>query len=204
VLSMAEGHVALSRKGRPRDERLDGEITHAAIDVLAEDGFDRFSVEEVAARAGVAKTTIYRRFPNRQALIEAVLARLADERPAELTSGTVRDRLVVILSAIRQGTPDSPRGRILMHAMASDDPRLGELVYERVIAPRADLLRRVIDDGIASGELRSDLDAGTVVPILVGPMLYLGLWRKRESVRRVAVEGVVDMLMGGLTRANGS
>jgi AcrR family transcriptional regulator len=204
VLSMAEGHVALSRKGRPRDERLDGEITHAAIDVLAEDGFDRFSVEEVAARAGVAKTTIYRRFPNRQALIEAVLARLADERPAELTSGTVRDRLVVILSAIRQGTPDSPRGRILMHAMASDDPRLGELVYERVIAPRADLLRRVIGDGIASGELRSDLDSGTVVPILVGPMLYLGLWRKRESVRGVAVEGVVDMLMSGLIRASGS
>jgi AcrR family transcriptional regulator len=193
-----------ARKGRPRDERLDGEIRAAAVAVLADEGFDRFSVEEVAARARVAKTTIYRRFPCRTALIEAALDRLAEERPPDLAPGTVRERLIVVLSAIRRSTPDSPRGRILMHAMASDDPRLAYLVHERVIAPRSELLQLVIADGVASGELRADLDVDSVLPILVGPMLYLGLWRMRDGVRKVSVEDVVDLIMVGLTRASGS
>jgi len=190
-------------KGRPRDERLDVEIGAAAVAVLAEQGFDRFSVEEVALRAGVAKTTIYRRFPSRSALIEAALGQLGDEGPSAPLAGTLRDRLITVLSVIRQNTPGSPRGRILMHAMASADPDLALLVHERVLAPRAGLLRSLVADGIASGELRNDLDVDAVVPILVGPMLYLGMWRMRESARRVSVDDVVDLIMAGLTRAIG-
>jgi len=204
MLATAEGAAVQARKGRPRDERLDGEITQSAVAVLADDGFDRFSVEEVAVRAGVAKTTIYRRFPSRSALIEAALSRLAEDNPPTLGPGPVRDRLITVLTAIRTATPDSPRGRILMHAMASDDPRLAQLVHARVIGPRAELLLRVVDEGIASGELRADIDADAVVPLLVGPMLYLGLWRMRENVRRVEVDQVVDLIMSGLTRASGS
>jgi AcrR family transcriptional regulator len=192
------------RKGRPRDERLDGQISAAAIAVLADGGFDRFSVEEVACRAGVAKTTIYRRFSCRSELMAAALDRLAEDPVPDLAPGTARQQLTTILDSIRRSTPDSPRGRILMHAMASDDPRLAEVVYARVVTPRSDLLRRVIVAGMASGELRSDLDVDAVIPTLVGPMMYLGLWRMRDTVQRVSVDDVLDLIMNGLTRASDS
>jgi AcrR family transcriptional regulator len=203
-VSAATVPATLSRRGRPRDERLDAGIIAAAVEVLADEGFDRFSVEEVAVRAGVAKTTIYRRFPRRSALIESVLEQLAEEGPTMPLRGSVRERLITILGAIRRNTPDSPRGRILMHAMASDDPALAHLVHDRVLSPRSALLRSVIEEGIAPGELRADLDIDAAVPILVGPMLYLGMWRMRESARRVDVDVVVDLVMGGLLPANGS
>jgi AcrR family transcriptional regulator len=203
-MSAPTASATLGRRGRPRDERLDGGIIEAAVDVLADEGFDRFSVEQVAVRAGVAKTTVYRRFPSRSALIESVLEQLAEEGPTPPLRGSVRERLVIILGAIRRNTPDSPRGRILMHAMASDDAALAHLVHDRVLSPRAALLRSVIEEGIATGELRADLDVDAAVPILVGPMLYLGMWRMRESSRRVDVDVVVELIMDGLLRANGS
>ena len=78
---------AAARKGRPRDERIDLEITSAALDVLAESGFVRFSIAEVVELTGVAKTTIYRRFATRDDLIASALDRLNDYLPADPPPG---------------------------------------------------------------------------------------------------------------------
>jgi AcrR family transcriptional regulator len=192
-----------ARRGRPRDERIDADIVVAAVDVLMDAGFDRFSVEAVAARAAVAKTTVYRRFPTRGDLITAALEHLGEET-APVVGGSVRDQVLAIVSAVRDSTPDSPRWRILMHAFGSDDPELVEQVYTRVLSSRSELLRSTIARGVANGELRDDLDADAAVAVLVGPMLYLGMWRSRGSVRRVGVDEVVDLVMKGLTPATGS
>ena len=190
-----------ARRGRPRDERIDSDMVAAALAVLADVGFDRFSVEEVALRAGVAKTTVYRRFPSRGDVISAALGALGEEVEAPASGGSVRDRMVAALSGIRRGTPDSTRGRILMHAMGSDDPGLADLVYERVLSSRAAGLRAIVRDGVLSGEVRADVDVDAVMSTLVGPMLYLGMWRMRESIRQVRVEDVVDIVLRGLTPA---
>jgi AcrR family transcriptional regulator len=203
---IAECLEAPCHRGRPRDGRIDLDITSAALAALAEHGFDRFSVEEVATRAGVAKTTVYRRFGTRDELILGALERLNDDLPAEPGTGPVRDRLVEILGAIRRRTPDSMRGRILTQAVgeADRDPGLARLVHERVLVPRQDMLRNVIRAGIESGELREDIDLDVVVPVLVGPMLHLGMWNVCASTQRVSVEAVVDLLLTGLTRASDS
>lgn len=194
---------ACARRGRPRDERLDADIVGAAIDVLAESGFDRFSVESVAARAGVAKTSVYRRFSSRGDLIVAALEHLGEE-PLPDVSGSARAQILAIVVAIRAGSPDSSRGRILMHAIGSDDPGLADLVHARVLSGRSRLLRSAIADGIASGELRAGLDIDAAVAALVGPVLYLGMWRNLESTRTLKVEDVVDLVMRGLTPATDS
>jgi AcrR family transcriptional regulator len=188
------------RKGRPRDERIDVEITSAALDLLATEGFDRFTVEAVAARAGVAKTTVYRRFPTRNDLIVGALLRLNDEIPPPPVAGPVRDRLILVLQGIRRRTTESVRGRILMQVMSEGqrDPDLAALVHQRVLAPRRQVLRGIIADGIASGELRPDVEIDTVVPVLVGPMLYLGMWGSAEVTSGVTVESVVDLVLTGL------
>jgi hypothetical protein len=84
------------------------------------------------------------------------------------------------------------------------DPALADLVHQRVLAPRRQVLHDVIADGIASGELRDDIDADAVLPVLVGPMLYLGMWSGSAIAEGVTVESVVDLVLSGLTRASGS
>ncbi len=196
----------IGRRGRPRDERIDNDILSAALDELAENGFARFSVEAVAMRAGVAKTSIYRRFPTRDDLVAGALNRLNDDLPLNVPTGSVRRQLIMVLGGIRRRSPESQRGRILRHASAESgrDPALAELVHHRVLAPRRMVLRRIIESGIASGELKADIDLDAVIPVLVGPMLYLGMWHTTEAMRSVTVESVVDLVLSGLTRASDS
>ena len=191
------------RKGRPRDERIDEQIAAAALDVLAEVGFERFSVEQVAQRAGVAKTTVYRRFPCRNDLVIGALLRTNDTLPEAPPPGPVRDRLVHVLGGVRRRTVDSVRGRVFMRVVSEghSQPGLAEVMHERVLEPRRRVLRELLADGIASGELRADLDPDAVIPVLVGPMLYLGLWDEVSAQRAVTVESVVDTVLSGLTIA---
>ena len=204
--AIAEREPGACRKGRPRDERIDREITSAALAVLAERGFDRFAVEEVASRCGVAKTTIYRRFPTRTELIVGALRRLNDDLPPPPPTGPIRDRLVHVLHGVRRRVTASARGRILVQvvAEAGRDPELVRLVHERVLAPRRALIQGLVAEAIATGELRPDVDLDAVVPVLVGPMLYLGMWDGMSAEPEVPVEAVVDTVLSGLTRATGS
>lgn len=193
-----------SRIGRPRDGRIDHAITVAALEVIAESGFEGVRVEVVAQRAGVAKTTVYRRFPTRNELVVGALERLNDDLPSPPPPGPVRQRLVVALEAVRRRTSASVRGRILMHTAAegSCDSELADLVQSRVLGPRRALLQSIITDGVDTGELRADIDMDAVLPILVGPMLYLGMWGRFAT--DVSVESVVDIVLTGLTRATDS
>jgi AcrR family transcriptional regulator len=203
VGAAVRGNVTTLRKGRPRDERIDEDITSAALDLLSTEGFDRFTVEAVAARAGVAKTTVYRRFPTRNDLIVGALLRLNDDLPSPPAAGPVRDRLIGVLNGIRRRTTESVRGRILVQVASEGlrDPALADLVHQRVLAPRRQVLRDVIADGVASGELRADIEVDPVVPVLVGPMLYLGMWSGSSVTQGVTVESVVDLVLSGLTSA---
>lgn len=205
-MAAVEGEAAPCRKGRPRDERIDREITSAALAVLSDLGFDRFSVEEVAVRAGVAKTTVYRRFPTRTDLIAGALARLNDDLPPAPAPGPVRDRLVAALAGIRSRVTRSIRGRILLQAVSEGlrDPGLAAIVHQRVLAPRRQLLQDIVDEAIAAGELRADLDPAAALAVLTGPMVYLGLWSGDEAMQGVRVETVVDLVLSGLTPASGS
>lgn len=201
---MPPADEAGDRRGRPRDARLDRGITDAALEVLAESGVAGFSVAQVAARSGVAKTTIYRRYPSRDALLAGALERLNDDLPDLPAPGPVRDRLVQVLDGIRRRSPNGTQGRLLGQVAATHDPRLGRMVYERVLVPRHRMLRRVVQDGIDAGELRADLDLDALIPILVGPMIYLRTWHRSPLAGRLSVEAVVDQLIDGMTHAKRS
>ncbi len=204
------GEDVAVRKGRPRDERIDEQITASALEILSTGGFERFTVEEVAAHAGVAKTTVYRRFPTREDLVVGALLRLNDDLPTAPAPGPVRDRLVQVLSGVRVRSTTSMPGRLLMQSVAQglQSPELAEMVHAKVLAPRRQVIRDVIADGIATGELRADLDPDALIPVLVGPMFYLGAWDCVASAASVSVEAIVDTILTGLvrerTRASGS
>src|ERR1700693_4584889 len=87
------------RPGRPRSERPARAIIEATLDLCAEQGFEGVCVEAVAARAGVGKATIYRRWPNKEELLLAALGSMKSPIP-EPQGVSVRDDLVAMLSVM--------------------------------------------------------------------------------------------------------
>jgi AcrR family transcriptional regulator len=190
----------VARRGRPRDGRIDREITAAALDLLGEVGFEGFSVEEVTARAGVAKTTVYRRFPTRNDLIVAALERLNDDLEMPSADLSTRDRLVAAMSSVRERKSGQSARDRLLHIVStqSADPELQLLVRRRVIEPRRAGLRRILETGVARNELRADLDVDSAMALLVGAMFYLGAADRIGGDITVTVEDAVDWALRGL------
>ena len=189
--------IELRTKGRPRDCRIDDAVVDAAVETLAAVGFGGFSVEEVALRAGVAKTSVYRRFAGRDALLAAALQRLNDGLPPVPEKGPVRDRVRVVLDAVRSSCSTS-RGPILDHANASGDPQVMTLVHDLVLEPRRRILMQIIEEGIASGELRPDLDADAAVACLVGPMLFLRAWGRFGRELDQPIDKILGLVLEGI------
>lgn len=188
------------RVGRPRDRHIDRKVTAAALDVLADNGFERFSVEEVAARADVAKSSVYRRFPSRNDLLAGALERLNDDLEIPSADLSTVERLVSMLTSLRARKSDASSRDRLLHIASQHcrDPELSALIRRRVVGPRRAALLRVLTDGIDSGELRADLDRDATAALLVGSMIYLGVLEQQGETGLPAVETVVRTVLGGI------
>ncbi len=162
------------RPGRPRSEEANRAILDATRALLVEEGFTRLRLEHVAARAGVGKGTIYRRWPDKEALALDVALELAGphldiadvgDTRAELSAAT-RNTLDAIVA-----TPWGPVIRAMLSQIAGN-PRIGDPFRATVVARRRSEVARVIERGIARGDLRPDADASIATELLVGPVYF--------------------------------
>jgi AcrR family transcriptional regulator len=191
------------RSGRPRSAEVDRAIIVATLDLLVDEGYAALTVEAVAARAGVGKTTVYRRWPNKDLLVADALASVNDELPPPLVDGSVRDRLVATLEHIRVKSPETFSGRIMprMVAYARSHPELYAQYQQRVLEPRRERLRALLREGVASGELRDDLDIEVTATCFVAPMLYTSLVLCSGGPAPVGLsEQIVDLVLQGVRR----
>jgi AcrR family transcriptional regulator len=166
--------VAAKPAGRPRDPNLDGVILDATIELLAKEGFARMSIEQIAARAGVGKPTIYRRWPSKVDLVIAALSRPHAERSTS-GEGSVRERLVRLIEDLCISVR-TERAKGVLAALVSEiprDPELAAAVREVFLAKRQESAYALLREGIASGELRPDLDLDLELAsdALVGPIM---------------------------------
>src|SRR5882724_6909759 len=143
------------RPGRPRSEQAEQAIIESTLDLFAEQGFEGVCVEAVAARAGVGKATIYRRWPNKEELLLAALSSMKSPFPEP--TGNVRDDLVAQMAVMCEDRADPRKARryALLLGDGQKYQRLTKRYKETVIGPRHDAIRAVIRRGIASGELRA-------------------------------------------------
>ncbi|HET7902408.1 MAG TPA: TetR/AcrR family transcriptional regulator [Candidatus Nanopelagicales bacterium] len=187
--------------GRPRDERADRAILDATLDLLAEVGPTGLSVEEVAARAGVSKATIYRRFPTKDDLVVGCLSGLGVALPDGMPEGGVHGQLVFLVERWWQAYTASPNGqvfhRVLAHAKSN--PRLFEAFYDEVIEPRRELFRSVLRDAVASGEIRSDADLELIITMIIGTSVYTNQTRSagRDPMPGSGAPELVDAALAG-------
>jgi AcrR family transcriptional regulator len=161
-----------TRIGRPRSERRHKAILENARDLVIELGFRAVSIESLAAKTGVAKTTIYRRWPNKAAVVmDAFMERLSGTqlpRTRKVTE-TIRLQMRGMARAFR-----SKHGAVLKALLAESqfDAELATAFRERWTLPRRKIALAVFQKAISQGELRCDIDLEAAVDLLYAPMYY--------------------------------
>jgi AcrR family transcriptional regulator len=198
VTSVRVPHETTRRAGRPRSEQADRAIIRATLDLFAESGAEGLCIEQVAARAGVGKATIYRRWPCKEDLLLAALAALAAPLP-EPKGESVRDDLAALLEAMRMESGDPRRLRLfgLLLGEGTSYPRLIQRYVETVAEPRRDVIRGVLRRGMATGELRAGTDVESSVDLLTGVVLARSRFGQ-DRIERGYVRRIVDQLLIGL------
>jgi AcrR family transcriptional regulator len=187
--------------GRPRDPELDRAILEATIDVLETDGFHNLSIDAVAARAKVGKTTIYRRWPSKAPLVVDALAHLKAPSSREIPDDlSTRASLVRLMSdLVRRSSSAEQLLAGLVDEMARD-PELAEAVRTRLVADRRRAIYEVLERGIERGEIRPDVDVEIVADLLGGPVVIRRLLTGRPVTTRFIREVVGMVLDGAATR----
>jgi AcrR family transcriptional regulator len=182
-----------SRAGRPRDPARDDAILRAALDGLAELGYDRLSMDEIAARAHAGKGALYRRWPSKAALVVAAMMTWR-ERAAPLTipdTGSLSGDIEATVAAI----PDFDEAAAQQMAVfvglataASRDPELRTALADNLLARPRRSIREVLDRAVARGEIAAERELDLVADIVVGLnilRIMLGEAPDREYVARV-------------------
>jgi AcrR family transcriptional regulator len=187
-------------RGRPRDPATDQAILAAAGDLLASRGLDGMSIEEVAARAGVGKATIYRRWSSKGLLaLDAFMLMFREQQPPPDT-GSLRGDLTAALGAWVRAVTSTPAGRLLtsLIAAAQQDPELHAAWRDRVLEPLRAQHRIMLQHAVERGEIPATVDAEVVLDMFFGAAehrLLLGHLPISESF----VTSVVDVILGGIS-----
>lgn len=160
-------------RGRPRGDEARLAILNAANALLEEEGLAGFTIEGVAARAGTARSTIYRWWPSRGALAMAgFLAETAPKiayRPAESAVAEIREQMQRVARVY-----GGKVGRIIaaIVAQGQGDPETLRAFVDGYVRPRRADAMRALQRGIEVGELRAEIDCEVVLDALYGPITY--------------------------------
>ena len=185
-----------ARRGRPRDPHTDVRILDAALEMLSTGGYDRLRLDELARRAGVAKTTILRRWPSKAAVAAAAIEQLALQTADLPESGNLRDDLrALVASAVSVFTRG--RGRFVPALMreSGHHPEIADLLLTMVHTRRL-AYRRVLGRAIARGELDPDVDQDLMTDLLMGP-IWTRLLITQVPIPRTLGDEIVDAVLRG-------
>ena len=160
------------KPGRPRSAQADEAILAAARELLAEGGLANLTVEGTAHRAGVAKTTVYRRYPSRLDLaVAAIAALVSDTRPS---GDSIEEKTTSGLGLFQQSMrgPGAQAAYLSVAAAAAQDPLVHERFAETVLSPTENKLRMDLQTAIDGGEASPDVDLDFLHDVLVGTLLH--------------------------------
>lgn len=183
------------RPGRPRDAARDPEILAAALDVLAETGYDGMTIDMVAARAKAGKATLYRRWPSKAHLVVDAVAcmRGGDLDPERLPdTGTLRgDLIAMVRPPAIQDVERKLRIMAGVMSMISRDPGLSEAVYASMVEPRARANKILMQRAIDRGEISAECDIETLAHVTPSMAAYRSLML-RKPVDRDFLISIID------------
>ncbi|MFN8624882.1 MAG: TetR/AcrR family transcriptional regulator [Candidatus Binatia bacterium] len=185
-----------SRVGRPRSQKAERAIIDATLDILSERGITELTIESVAARAGVGRPTIYRRWPSKLALVMAAIMTLPELRVPE--TGTVHGDLRKLAADTLAILRSSALGRVLPHLLTeiSDDAVLNEAIA-RYRTERSVPWMAAVRRGIARGDLPPGTHPETL-HLLVGGAVMQQSWSGARTRDAAVLDEVVSIVVAGI------
>ena len=191
-----ESETQARRRGRQRSAETEQVILQVTRELLVECGVQGLTIEKVAARAGVAKTTIYRRWRDKDELALAVVLDMVEQVVKLPELGDTRAELLAFVNAAVKVLGSTLMGRV-MQGLVSDlatDPELAQAFRDRVVSVRDGEVARLVERGIARGDLRPDTNPETAHELLIGPVYYRLLLSGRPLDRAFAKRNVEAVL----------
>ncbi|MEV2276761.1 TetR/AcrR family transcriptional regulator [Nocardiopsis sp. NPDC049922] len=190
--------------GRTRDERIDGAVLSATVELLGEVGYTALTMGAVARRAGVHRPAVYRRWPSKRHLVVDAVADGLGPRPTPDT-GDLRDDLVTGIMTVVDALAGTPLGRVLPALVAdlAADPELAGRFLDRAFHPRRATTAATLRSAVARGEIRADFDMDFVLDALAAPLYYRVLFGHLPLSRPLA-EQCVDTVLADLRRSGPS
>jgi len=159
--------------GRRRDERADAAIIDAVLDLISDGAtLSGLSLVTIAKTAGVSRNSVYRRWKTKDALYLDVLESINRSLP-EFPGRSASEDVTALLAVLIERVMDKRASHILraLNAEADAFPELHKRYFEEIVAPRRDAMNEAVRRGIASGEIRQDVDPGMLSEVLVSPVL---------------------------------
>jgi AcrR family transcriptional regulator len=185
--------------GRRRDPAKDQQILDAAVEVLAETGFDGMTIDMVATRAGAGKATVYRRWASKN---ELVLDAVACMKRSDLDSlqvpdtGTLRGDLVAMIRP--PSINDAERKLKVMAGLASmlsTAPELADAANEAIVEPRARINRMLLTRAVERGEISADVDIQLIALISPSMVAYRTLLLRKPIDRAFLIRVIDDIVL---------
>lgn len=186
------------RRGRPRSEQSRAAVLRATSDLLHEAGLRAMTTEQIAARSGASKATIYKWWPNKYAVaVEAFLSELDVESTDPDTGSAQRDFSAWLRGLCHFYT--GPSGRVFAELVgeAQFDAQVADEFRTGLVQSRRAVLATIWDRGLARGELRADVDREVAIDAIIGPALYR-LIAGHAPLDDAAADAIVDVAMRGL------
>lgn len=199
---MTDEPKAAGRRPGGRSARIRAAALAATLAELADRGYTALSLEGVAQRAGVHKTTLYRRWGSREELVLEAMLERAGEHISVPDTGSLRDDLCELArtAAVNAASPEVAAMARAVAAGAPYDNRLAA-ANRRFWAARLDLDGSIVERAIARGDVPPGTDPRTVIEAVLGP-IHLRLLLTGEPVDRAFLDGIVDVVINGVAPRN--
>jgi AcrR family transcriptional regulator len=190
--------------GRPRDQEARNAILRASLSLVKEFGYRSLTIDKIAQRAGTGKTTIYRWWPSKAAVVgEAFLSDISPEIAFPSVSAmsareSIRQQMRALARAFLGAHGDLLRALV---AEAQFDSELSHALVNTWVKPRRALATEILNAGIASGELKSDINVNVAIDALYGGLYYRFLIPYAPLSSEFAGE-LADTVLNGLVQQN--
>jgi len=189
-----------AKPGRPRSEQSRSAVVRATSELLHEVGLRAMTTEQIAARSGASKATIYKWWPNKYGVaVDAFFSELQADSPDPDTGSARRDFTVWLRGLCHFYT--GPSGRVFAQLVgeAQFDPEVADVLREGLIRSRRAVLESIWERGVNRGELRGDIDPDIAIDLIIGPALYR-LMAGHATLEDAVADAIVDAALRGLSR----
>jgi AcrR family transcriptional regulator len=197
----------IRKPGRPRSAQAHKAILDATLVLLAEEGFQGLSIEEVAARAGVGKTTIYRRWSSKEELVIDALSAVQVDL-SMVDTGNFRNDLVTLFKTAFQSMMARPLLEQLVVKIIGEyqtNPEIFQVFITQLIVPRFQQFRNMVEHAQARNEIRSDIDWTLIIELVSGSLYFHWIITRflvpsTSSSSDEWVKQMIDMVMHGIEK----